>query len=143
MIITITRNNLNKRRSIGKLVMPSFTCYTLEDTDRGLKQDLPLEGIKAIKVYGKTAIPYGKYEVVVSYSNRFKKMLPLLLNVPGFEGIRIHPGNIAEDTEGCILLGLNKSIDSITSSRIAMSRFMTHLMLHLKSEKVYVEVVKG
>jgi len=143
MTIKIVRNDRNDSRSIGTLTMPMFTCYTLEDTDRGLKKDMPLEGIKAIKVQNKTAIPYGTYEVVVSFSNRFQKMLPLLVGVPGFDGIRIHPGNTAADTEGCILVGLGKSFDSITQSRSAMSRFMTHLMASLKTEKCYVEVVKG
>lgn len=142
MNISLTRNDRNDHRCIGVLTMPSFTCYTLEDTDRGLKQDMPIEGIKAIKIPQKTAIPYGTYEVVVSFSNRFQKMLPLLLNVPGFEGIRIHSGNFEGDTDGCILLGMNKSIDSITQSRTAMSRFMTHLMMSLKSEKCYVNIVK-
>jgi len=143
MIIKITRTDCNDKRSIGTLTMPMFTCHTLEDTDRGLKKDMPIAGIQAIKVPAKTAIPYGKYEVVVSFSNRFKKMLPLLIGVPGFEGIRIHAGNTDADTEGCILVGLGKSFDSITQSRSAMSRFMTHLMASLKTEKCYVEVVKG
>jgi len=123
--------------------MDGFTCYCLEDTDRNLKQDMPIEGIKAIKVPGKTAIPYGTYEVVISYSNRFKKMLPLLLNVPGFEGIRIHSGNVDADTEGCLLPGINKSIDSITESRKAMVSVMAGITKALKKEKVFVEVVKG
>ena len=95
---TISRLYVN-----GKL----FGCNTLEDADRGLSQDMQLEEIKKKKVYGQTAIPRGSYECVYTYSNRFKKMLPLLKDVPGFDGIRIHSGNSAKDTEGCILVGLN------------------------------------
>ena len=143
MTIKLTRNDRNDHRSIGIFEVPAFTCYSLEDTDRGLKQDMPIEGIKAIKIASKTAIPYGRYEVILSFSNRFQKQLPLLLNVPGFEGIRIHAGNTDADTEGCILLGMNKSIDSITESRKAMMMFMGILKAELKSSKVFIEVVKG
>lgn len=105
---TISRLYVN-----GKL----FGCNTLEDTDRGLRQDMSPEEIKRVKVYGETAIPVGSYECVYTYSNRFKKMLPLLLNVKGFEGIRIHSGNSAKDTEGCILVGLNLKKGMVLNSR--------------------------
>ena len=94
-----------------------FGCNALEDTDRGLRQDMHLEEIKKKKAYGQTAIPRGSYECVYTYSNRFKKMLPLLLNVKGFEGIRIHSGNSAKDTEGCILVGLNLKKGMVLNSR--------------------------
>lgn len=94
-----------------------FGCNTLEDTDIGLRQDMQLEEIKKKKVYGQTAIPRGSYECVYTYSNRFKKMLPLLKDVPGFDGIRIHSGNSAKDTEGCILVGLNLKKGMVLNSR--------------------------
>lgn len=94
-----------------------FGCNALEDTDRGLNQSMDLDEIKKKKVYGLTAIPCGSYECVYTYSNRFKKMLPLLLNVKGFEGIRIHSGNSAKDTEGCILVGLNLKKGMVLNSR--------------------------
>ena len=94
-----------------------FGCNTLEDTDRGLRQDRQLEEIKKKKAYGQTAIPRGSYECVYTYSNRFKKMLPLLKDVPGFDGIRIHSGNSAKDTEGCILVGLNLKKGMVLNSR--------------------------
>ena len=94
-----------------------FGCNALEDTDRGLRQDMHLEEIKKKKVYGQTAIPRGSYECVYTYSNRFKKMLPLLKDVPGFDGIRIHSGNSAKDTEGCILVGLNLKKGMVLNSR--------------------------
>ena len=94
-----------------------FGCNTLEDADRGLRQDMQLEEIKKKKVYGQTAIPRGSYECVYTYSNRFKKMLPLLKDVPGFDGIRIHSGNSAKDTDGCILVGLNLKKGMVLNSR--------------------------
>lgn len=109
--------------------MPEFTCYTLEDA------------VREEKIPGKTAIPPGVYEVVVNYSNRFKKMLPLLINVPNFSGVRIHSGNVAQDSSGCILLGLSKAVDGVYESRKAMAVFMSSLMRWVKKEKVYVVVV--
>ena len=92
-------------------------CNCLEDEDRGLTSDMSTEQIKAIKVKGKTAIPTGRYKVVITYSQRFKKDMPLLLNVKGYDGIRIHPGNTADDTEGCLPFGLNDKVGMISNSR--------------------------
>lgn len=142
MIIKLTREDKQTERTIGTLEFGSTWVYSLEDTDRGLRSDLPLEGIKAIKVQNKTAIPYGRYEVVITYSNRFKKPLPLLLNVPGFEGIRIHSGNTEHDTEGCILLGTTRTGDRVLNSRIAMGFFMKWLQQTLTKSKIYIEIVK-
>lgn len=80
--------------TIGKVyVDSSYFCDSLEDKDRGLSQDMTLAEIKAKKVYGKTAVPTGVYNMSWNYSSRFKKMMPLIENVPGFSGIRIHAGN--------------------------------------------------
>ena len=119
MLITIDRAWKKDGYTISRLYVNGelFGCNTLEDTDRGLSQDMQLEEIKKKKVYGHTAIPRGSYECVYTYSNRFKKMLPLLLNVKGFEGIRIHSGNSAKDTEGCILVGLNLKKGMVLNSR--------------------------
>jgi len=76
----------------------SFNCFTLEDEVR-------LGDIFKVKVQDKTAIPVGRYEVILNMSNRFKMYMPLLLNVPNFSGIRIHSGNTKEHTEGCVLVG--------------------------------------
>lgn len=92
-----------------------FLCWTLEDEDRGLTSAMPVEKIKAVKVYGKTAIPKGTYKVELavspslggkSYAKKYGGRFPLLQGVPGFSGVLIHPGNTAADTDGCILPGM-------------------------------------
>ena len=98
--------------------------YTLEDFDRELAQDTPLDKIKNTKVYAKTAIPTGVYKVIISESKRFGKDLPLLLDVPGFAGIRIHSGNKAADSEGCILVGSSFGRDVVNNSRETMKKLM-------------------
>ena len=141
--IFIRRVDRNDKRTISPFEYSGVTIFTLEDTDRNLKQDMPLAGIKEIKVPGKTAIPYGRYEVGISYSNRFKKLMPIVFDVPGFSGIRIHAGNTEAQTDGCPLVGLSRSTDTVLQSRIAYSRFFEWLEKTLKTEKVYLNVVKG
>jgi len=94
-----------------------FECYTLEDVVRPAGE----------KVYGQTAIPPGRYRIQLTMSNRFKTVLPLLENVPNFEGVRIHPGNTAADTDGCILVGQSKTSNSIGGSRAAFDRLFARL----------------
>ena len=104
--------------TIGLLyVNGKFVCNTLEDTDRGLTSSMTKEQIADVKVKGKTAIPVGTYPVIMSYSPRFKRQMPLLCGVKGFEGIRIHSGNTANDTEGCILCGKNTEVGKVTNSK--------------------------
>lgn len=112
-------------------------CFTLEDVRREVR-DQP---VSAWKVPGKTAIPEGTYGLVVTPSQRFKRDLPLLLNVPGFEGVRIHPGNTAADTEGCILVGKVKGADSVLESRRAFDELFKKIKESLGAgEKVTMEV---
>lgn len=118
MKIDLHRKWRKKGYSIGVLsVDGQRICETLEDEDRGLDESMSLADIKARKVHGQTAIPTGRYQVLYTYSPRFKKMLPLLDGVPGYEGVRIHPGNKATDTEGCILCGRNTEVGTVTNSR--------------------------
>ena len=90
-------------------------CDTLEPTWRDYKNG-------AYKVKGRSAIPEGRYAVVISFSLKFQQWLPILLGVPKFEGIRIHAGNTAADTEGCILVGKNKLVGQVVDSRIWLHR---------------------
>ena len=134
IIISVMRKWFTDRTTIGELYVGlEKVCWTLEDT---VRKD-------GTKVYGKTAIPVGRYEVVLNYSNRFQKFLPLLLNVPSFEGVRIHTGNRAEDTEGCILVGKTKNEDQpdyIFESRAAYTDLMTRIEPSFKTTKVYLEI---
>lgn len=130
--------------TIGRLYVNGnlFGCNTLEDTDRGLNQKMDLNEIKNKKVYGQTAIPIGSYECVYTYSNRFKKMLPLLLNVKGFEGIRIHSGNSAKDTEGCILVGLNLKKGMVLNSREWTSKLVSKMKEAWNRKERVIIVIK-
>lgn len=129
------------KSTISRLLIDlQFECFILEDVDRFLKQSMPLEEIAAKKVHGKTAIPEGRYEVIITMSNRFKRRLPLLVNVPGFEGIRIHPGNTAADTEGCLLPGTGRGLDTVTSSRTAFDGLFRKIDEALKTEKVFITI---
>ena len=108
MKIEIKRLHKTENSTIGELTIDGkFECYTLEDKERD------------IKIKGETAISKGTYKVIINQSNRFKRLLPLLLNVNDFEGVRIHSGNSNHDTEGCILVGKTYSIDYIGQSRKA------------------------
>ena len=108
--------------SIGKLYIDGiYFCDTLEDTVRDINHNGKFDNGE-VKVYGKTAIPFGKYSVVYTHSPKFKRKLPLLLNVPQFEGIRIHPGNTAEDSLGCILVGKNTVVGKLTESKVTSDK---------------------
>ena len=125
MQITLIRTDLMSDKTFGLLdIDGGFECHTVED------QDLKLEEDPTRKVYGKTAIPRGKYTVVLDFSMRFKKVLPHVLGVPGFDGIRIHTGNTAEDSFGCILVGYERDARGIKpgTSRPAMATLMQKLI---------------
>ena len=118
--ITVKRKILNECDTIGDLYVSypedpdtlEFVCNTLEDKVRN-KKGTKKEDFK--KVYGETAIPYGTYRVVITYSNAFQKKLPEILNVPLYEGIRIHTGNHKDDTFGCLILGDSPKISQTKS----------------------------
>ena len=141
MEIIVQRETYTNDSTIGTLTYGGSKCYTLEDKVRDVNKDGDLNDIGESKVYGETTIPSGRYQVVITFSNRFKKQLPLLINVKGFEGIRIHAGNTKEDTSGCILLGLGKKANMITESKNAMSIFMPWLQKTLKKNKVFIKII--
>lgn len=129
MEIRVKRIARKDSYTIGRLYIDDeYFCDTLEDKDRGLKQTDTLEQIKKVKVKDETAIPIGTYKVTLSYSPRFKKILPLIENVKGFDGIRIHSGNTNKDTSGCLLVGKNTKVGMVTSSRDTMKDLMFKLL---------------
>lgn len=104
--------------TIGELYVNGvLECYTLEDPVRP----------DGIKIPGETAIPFGSYDVTITHSPRFGRPLPLLLDVRNFVGVRIHPGNTVSDTEGCILVGIDKRAKSIGRSRLAFDALFRRL----------------
>lgn len=142
MEILVKREYKKKDYTIGKIYIDGeYFCDTLEDTDRGLKQDMSLSELKELKEYGRTAIPTGRYPIAYTYSNRFKKHLPLLLQVPAFEGVRIHSGNTHNDTEGCILVGKNRAVGKVLDSRKTMDEFLRVLNPAIEAcEDIWIKI---
>jgi hypothetical protein len=128
--------------TIGKVyVNGKYFCNSIEDKDRGLTSDMPLDEIKKKKVYGKTAIPSGLYTILYTYSPKYKRLMPLVDNVKGFSGIRIHSGNSAEDSLGCILLGKNTKVGMVTESRVTCNSFYKLIEEAIKKgEKITLEI---
>lgn len=122
--------------TIGELFVNNrYFCDTLEDCVRDLS--------KEEKIAGLTAIPAGTYEVIVNISPRFKRKLPRLLNVPGFEGILIHRGNIPQDTAGCILVGENKIKGQVVNStpyELELTRLLEQAQQ--KDEKITIQIIE-
>jgi hypothetical protein len=118
--------------TIGKLYVDGkYFCDTLEDVDRGLTQSMPLAEIKRIKVMHQTAIPTGTYKVIVNVSPSKQRLLPRLLDVPGFDGILMHRGNTDADSSGCVLVGENKQVGKVLNS----TKYELALVDLLKNEK--------
>ncbi|HEY5630496.1 MAG TPA: DUF5675 family protein [Nitrososphaeraceae archaeon] len=135
----LIRGKGNAKSVEGKLYIDgAFECYTVEDTDRKLEKG-------GVKIQDKTAIPKGKYNVTISMSNRFKKFLPLVEDVIGFSGVRIHSGNSSKDTDGCIIVGsINDRDDDdwVSGSRIAFDRLFPKIKQALSNkQKVTLEIV--
>lgn len=121
--------------TVGRLFVDGkFFCNTLEDTVRDLSNEK--------KVYGKTAIPYGEYKVIYNWSPKFGRNLPRLLNVPAFEGILIHPGNTADDSAGCILVGRNTEVGRLTESRYTSDKLNVLIEdAQRRGESITIEIV--
>jgi hypothetical protein len=116
-------------------------CFTIEDVDRGLSNNMTLSHIGKIKKYGITAIPTGTYQLVHSYSNRFKRLMPEVVGVKGFAGIRIHVANTAKDVEGCIGLAYEDSSDGFAgNSKKACDDFEKLFIEAIKTQKVWITI---
>jgi hypothetical protein len=119
MKFTLRRIAKKEKYTIGKLYIDGiYYCDTLEDKVRPDGE----------KIYGETAIPHGTYKFIMTYSTRFKMTLPLLLKVPMFDGIRIHAGNTAKDTHGCILVGDNSVIGEVHESRKTLDALLKKIV---------------
>lgn len=128
MIIELVRKYPKPTYTIGQLFIDGqYFCDTCEDADRGLDQTMPVPEILKRKIQNETAIPTGEYIVRFTYSPRFKRLMPQIENVKGFSGVRIHAGNTAKDTEGCVLLGKNTIKGGVTNSRALVTKFETAL----------------
>ena len=131
MKLLLVRDVGGKTCTTGQMfVDEEWQCHTLEDAER------------ACKIPGQTAIPKGKYRVRLSFSPRFQRILPLLEDVPNFQGIRIHPGNTEKDTEGCILVGLDREQNYLLHSRIAFEELFDKLKAaDGRGEEITLEII--
>ena len=142
MELLVVRYHKKPNYTIGKLFIDGdYFCDTLEDTDRGLSNAMPLSQIQAAKRKGTTAIPTGRYLMELTVSPRFGRTLPILIGVKGFEGIRIHRGNTDADTEGCILVGENKAVGKVLNSANTEQRLMERLQKINHTEQIYITIV--
>ena len=128
MRLTLIRVANRPTYCIGKLYIDGvYFSDVLEDVDRGLDDAMDVETIKKLKVKGQTAIPTGIYQVLLTYSPKYKRIMPLINNVKGYSGIRIHSGNTAKDTEGCLLVGKNKEVGKVLESRVTYNALFKRL----------------
>lgn len=136
MELKLVRSVFNQKSTLGKLYLNGdFYAYTCEDTVRNLNSDC------SKKIKNETAIDSGRYEVVLSFSNHFQRYLPLLLSVPCFEGIRIHGGNTAADSEGCILIGAEGDMkERIWNCASKVNSLVAAMKAVEKTEKMFISI---
>ena len=142
MNLTLKRLNLTPNYTEGELYVNGvYFCKTLEDTNRDLNKNGQFDNNEK-KVYGETCIPYGKYKVILSYSPKFKRELPEILEVPDFQGIRIHRGNKISDTLGCVLCG-EKVKNGYLSNSTPYEIKLVELFKQAKSrkEESFIEII--
>jgi len=126
----------------GKLfINDKFFCFTIEDCDRGLSSSMSLEEINKLKQFGITAIPTGRYEITITFSNRFQKPMIQIMNVKGFEGVRMHVANTAKDVEGCIGVAYEDSSDGFAGdSKKCAEKLEVDVELAIKKEKIWLTI---
>lgn len=129
----LKRTTLTDKSTIGELYLPdgAFSCHVLEDVCR--KE----------KIQNMTAIPAGRYEIVIAWSDRFQRLLPRLLDVPFFRGIYIHNGNYPSHTEGCLLLGRKKAEDAIYESVLALEETFPKIKKLAEKGKLFIDIDGG
>lgn len=137
--VLLTRYEFQQKRTFGKFAIGGKVWDMVEDKDRGLKQEMTKEEVEKIKIKHETCIPYGKTGIILTHSQRFGVILPLVHPVNGFDGIRIHPGTTEHDTSGCLLPGIRVR-DALTMSRISffevMEKILTHKTDHETAKKL-------
>jgi hypothetical protein len=130
MHITIQRRDLKDDRTLGAILVDgAHLAYTLEDA------------VRPVKIQNETAIPCGVYEVIVNYSQRFSRPLPMLLDVPNFTAIRLHAGNGPRNTEGCILIGKESDGERIWNCSAVVSELTFRIRNATSTGKVFIEVL--
>lgn len=133
MDLLLIRDTFTHKSTTGILYLDGIKeCYTLEDVQR------PPE----IKIPGQTAIPLGEYDVDITMSKRFGRSMPLIKDVPNFSGIRIHSGNTDKDTEGCILVGMQRGIDCVSDSKTAFKELFIKLNIALTHGPVRIKITE-
>jgi hypothetical protein len=139
MTLRLEREPSAHGATIGRLTIDGvFQCFILEDV---IRED-PLRPVSAWKVYGETAIPSGRYQIVITHSPTFKKKLPLLIDVPGFSGVRIHSGNEAKHSHGCLLPGRTRGRAFVGESRLAFEALHRAIAAALDSgDEAWIEIV--
>ena len=144
MRVTLRRIAFKDKYTIGKVYINNkYFCDSIEDKDRGLYDWQSVEYILEKKIKHETAIPYGMYKLMWSYSPKYKRFMPEVLGVKGFTGIRIHSGNTEEDSSGCILLGFNKKVGMVLDSRKTCKKFDAIIEeYYKKGEPMTIEVTK-
>lgn len=155
MKITLIRTYNNDRYCIGHLYIDGkFYMDTLEDCDRGLDQKMTLDKIKSLKKKSITAIPTGTYKITINvvspkyskkqfFNDYCKGKMPRLLEVKGYEGILMHPGNSAKDSDGCILVGENKVKGGLINSTKCFIRLYDMMReANKKKEDIVIEIVR-
>jgi hypothetical protein len=146
MEIVLTRRWQGNASTLGTLTVNGGAHhFILEDKDRGLDSKMSLDEIAHLKVKKETAIPTGRYQVIVSHSTRFKRLTPRLVNVPGYSGILIHPGNRIRNTEGCLLPGLTNFIEDkeycVGQSKTAFERLFGKILdAHKRREEIWITI---
>jgi len=146
MELLIKRKTFLEDTTLGELYIDgTFFCYTLEDKDRGYNENTPKAIIEKNKVVGSSAIPYGRYRVILSYSIKLKRYLPLILDVPLGKGIRIHSGTSKDWTSGCPLVGFKVKKDKLLlqSSKDAEKKLVSILDVANKKEPLYITIEKA
>ena len=141
--ITLDRIYTKPTHTIGNLIIDNkIFCNTLEDAVRDLNKDGDFEDYGEIKIPGETAIPYGRYPILITFSQKFKRHLPIIIDVKHFTGIRIHRGRTVKNTDGCVLVGDNTSVGELTNGAYYEKKLTSTIRNYISSGfKVFINII--